>query len=128
LFTGSRVETGDVVKGLAVGANDYVAKPFAPEELRARVRALIRSKELRDSANRERTRLAAINRLGRALFGAGPDVENILKELVSSLQGLVADGCAIILLPGELEPIAIAMHRADPSAALLSSHATLADP
>ena len=128
LFTASRVETDDVVKGLAVGANDYVAKPFAPEELRARVHAVLRSKDLRESANRERTRLAAINRLGRALFAAGADVQKILYELVSSLQGLVADGCAIILLPGDLQTIALAVHRADPSAAMLSSIATLADP
>ncbi|MBA3462535.1 MAG: response regulator [Deltaproteobacteria bacterium] len=128
MFTASRVETDDVVRGLAVGANDYVAKPFVPEELRARVHAVLRSKELRDAANRERTRLAALNRLGRALFAAGADVPRILHELVSSLQGLVADGCAIIVLPGDLEPIAVAVHRADPSAAMLSSIATLADP
>jgi signal transduction histidine kinase/DNA-binding response OmpR family regulator len=128
LFTASRIETDDVVRGLAVGANDYVAKPFAPEELRARVHAVIRSKELRESANRERTRLAALNRLGRALFSAGADVKRILEELVTSLQGLVADGVAIILLPGDLPPMSVALHRADPSAAMLSSIATLADP
>jgi signal transduction histidine kinase/DNA-binding response OmpR family regulator len=128
LFTASRVETDDVVRGLALGANDYVPKPFAPEELRARVHAVLRSQELRDSANRERTRLAAINRLGRALFAAGADVERILQELVTSLQGLVADGCALILLPGDLAPISVAVHRADPSAKVLSSIATLADP
>lgn len=128
LFTASRVETDDVVRGLSVGANDYVAKPFAPEELRARVQAVLRSKDLRESATRERTRLAAINLLGRALFRAGGDVAAILHELVSSLQGLVADGCAIILLPGELPPLSSAIHRADPSAAALTAIATLADP
>lgn len=33
---------GDKVTGLNAGADDYLAKPFAPEELLARVRALLR--------------------------------------------------------------------------------------
>lgn len=33
---------GDRVAGLDAGADDYLAKPFAPEELLARVRALLR--------------------------------------------------------------------------------------
>lgn len=41
LLTG-RDETGDKVKGLDAGADDYMTKPFAPEELLARIRALSR--------------------------------------------------------------------------------------
>ena len=33
---------GDRVEGLDAGADDYLAKPFAPEELLARIRALLR--------------------------------------------------------------------------------------
>jgi DNA-binding response OmpR family regulator len=32
----------DVVRALDAGANDYVVKPFRPEELRARVKRLVR--------------------------------------------------------------------------------------
>ena len=35
-------EESDVVLGLGVGADDYVAKPFSPRELTARVRAVLR--------------------------------------------------------------------------------------
>jgi two-component system KDP operon response regulator KdpE len=33
---------GDKVKGLELGADDYLAKPFSPDELTARVRAVLR--------------------------------------------------------------------------------------
>lgn len=38
----ARGEVGDRVKGLDLGADDYMAKPFALSELEARVRALVR--------------------------------------------------------------------------------------
>ena len=38
----ARGEEADRVRGLEVGADDYVAKPFSPSELLARVRALLR--------------------------------------------------------------------------------------
>lgn len=42
LFLTSRTEESDIVAGLAVGADDYMAKPIRPGELVARVRALLR--------------------------------------------------------------------------------------
>lgn len=42
LMLTARTETKDKVKGLQMGADDYLAKPFEPEELVARVFALIR--------------------------------------------------------------------------------------
>jgi two-component system response regulator MprA len=42
LMLTARTETSDRVAGLDAGADDYLAKPFDPEELLARVRALLR--------------------------------------------------------------------------------------
>jgi two-component system alkaline phosphatase synthesis response regulator PhoP len=41
----ARVEEGDRLVGLELGADDYVTKPFSPRELVARVRAVLRRSE-----------------------------------------------------------------------------------
>jgi two-component system phosphate regulon response regulator PhoB len=38
----ARAEEGDRIRGLETGADDYVAKPFSPRELIARVKAVLR--------------------------------------------------------------------------------------
>jgi DNA-binding NarL/FixJ family response regulator len=40
--SGARTESYDRVAGLLVGADDYIVKPFAPDELLTRVRHLVR--------------------------------------------------------------------------------------
>jgi DNA-binding response OmpR family regulator len=47
LMLTARAEESDLLVGLAVGADDYVTKPFSPRELVARVRALLRRVERR---------------------------------------------------------------------------------
>jgi len=48
LISSARGEPMDRVVGLEVGADDYLAKPFEPRELVARVRALLRRRERND--------------------------------------------------------------------------------
>ena len=38
----ARSQEQDIVRGLEAGANDYMIKPFKPDELRARVRRLLK--------------------------------------------------------------------------------------
>ena len=125
ITTASRVETSDVVVGLSSGADDYVARPFAPEELRARVNAALRTRELAESSRRERRRLAAVNRLAQALLRV-TDVRNILDTLAFVLVGSLCDGAGIQLLPNQSHEVAVARHRSDASA--VAAIAKLADP
>ena len=58
--------TAQIVEGLGAGANDYLGKPYAAPELRARVGALIRSAVLRERAERTQAVL-------RRVLGQLPD-------------------------------------------------------
>jgi signal transduction histidine kinase len=59
-------QTQQVVEGLAAGADDYLSKPYMPEELIARVDALIRSRQMLEKAE-------AAERSMRALLAHLPD-------------------------------------------------------
>jgi DNA-binding response OmpR family regulator len=47
LMLTAKAEESDLLVGLAVGADDYMVKPFSPRELVARIRALLRRVERR---------------------------------------------------------------------------------
>ena len=53
LFLTARIEENDKVQGFSVGGDDYIVKPFAIEELLARVRALLRRISIEDGNNKE---------------------------------------------------------------------------
>lgn len=46
-------EDGDRIMGLDIGADDYIVKPFSPEEVMARIRAILRRMDLSDDQEKE---------------------------------------------------------------------------
>jgi len=76
LLTAKR-EEGDRIKGLALGADDYLVKPFAPQELVLRVGAVLR--RLAGSAVASGSKLIAgplvIDRAGHRVSVQGTEIE-----------------------------------------------------
>src|SRR5438270_5660986 len=58
LLLTSQDSTEQIVEGLVAGANDYLAKPYADDELRARVGALLRTRSLLQRATQAESALA----------------------------------------------------------------------
>jgi two-component system response regulator ResD len=58
LMLTARDDEVDKVVGLELGADDYVAKPFAPRELVARVRALLRRSVITERATAQKKRIS----------------------------------------------------------------------
>jgi adenylate cyclase len=64
----AKAETRDIVNGLEAGGDDYLTKPFEQAALVARVRSLLRIKELHDTVQLQAAQLSGKNR--RLSFGA----------------------------------------------------------
>jgi DNA-binding response OmpR family regulator len=81
LYSG-RADTETIVRGLDAGADDYVVKPVSNEELRARVRTLIR-RGTGGSRVGEQTSVGnlTLNRLSRRVTCSGSDVSLTSMEL-----------------------------------------------
>jgi DNA-binding response OmpR family regulator len=71
----ARDEEIDRITGLEIGADDYVAKPFSPRELVARVRAVLRRAEPDAEADALVLGDIAVDRGGRAVTVSGHPVE-----------------------------------------------------
>lgn len=67
LITAKAREPADVDRGLQLGADDYLRKPFNPWELLARARSKMRARQLEDTLQQRTKELEALLRVGEAL-------------------------------------------------------------
>ncbi|MDA8094691.1 MAG: heavy metal response regulator transcription factor [Betaproteobacteria bacterium] len=82
LFLTARDDVDDRVKGLELGADDYLVKPFAFTELLARVHALLRRGRLNQAQEEIRAGDLELNLLRRRVTRAGRPIEVTAKEFV----------------------------------------------
>jgi len=76
----ARDEEPDRVAGLELGADDYVAKPFSPRELSARIKAILRRSEQRNEDEVLSARDVVLRRDSREVTVSGASVELTSKE------------------------------------------------
>jgi CheY-like chemotaxis protein len=80
IFLTARTEVEDIVQAFEIGANDYVAKPFRPPELLARVRTHLLLQDQQREINAKNEELKALLQL------VGHDVANQFTVLSMSLE------------------------------------------
>jgi DNA-binding response OmpR family regulator len=76
----ARDEEPDRVAGLELGADDYVAKPFSPRELAARIKAILRRTEQRSSDEVLTAKEIVLRRDSMDVTVAGSQIELTSKE------------------------------------------------
>jgi class 3 adenylate cyclase len=91
IFLTAKTETTDIVQGFELGAVDYVAKPFNPHELLARVHTHLTMDELRRSLAGKNVELARAHELVRRAFGRYVS-EEVATSILESPEGLDLGG------------------------------------
>lgn len=82
IFLTARADEWDRVYGLKIGADDYIVKPFSPNELTARIQAVLRRTQFphKPEGDYERFGPIEINERGRKVKINGETINLTLKE------------------------------------------------
>ncbi len=96
IILSAKAEKEDILKGLEVGANDYITKPVEPIELKARIKTHLRLKGLYDIANTEKKELMALLEVSQAV-SSSLHSRDILYNIVKSVAGVIeVNRCSIL--------------------------------
>jgi signal transduction histidine kinase len=98
VITANATAPADVERGLNLGADDYLPKPFAPQELLARARSKIRARQLEEDLHRRTEQLEALLRVSER-FNQHLELADLLTLIVDlTLELLPGDTAMIHLL------------------------------
>jgi two-component system sensor histidine kinase/response regulator len=87
IFLSARGDLADRVAGLDQGAVDYLVKPFVPEDLLARVRAALRTKDLQDKLRQTNDELRAVDRNRQELVSMlAHDIRGLIGAVSSAVE------------------------------------------
>src|SRR5208283_4007198 len=78
----------DKVEGLELGADDYITKPFNFSEVLARIRAVLRTRELIHQIERREARIRISDEIAQRVLGYASGLRAPLVDLVSDADAL----------------------------------------
>jgi DNA-binding response OmpR family regulator len=76
-------EVKDRIEGFEQGVDDYITKPFNFSEVLARIRAVLRSRELSRQLNRREKRIAVVESLNNSLMFFTQHIKKPISELLA---------------------------------------------
>ncbi len=95
--------SSEKVEALTAGADDYVTKPYRPQELLARVKTILRTQQLEKLLQRQSQQLAILNQLSQAV-AASLETSEVWETAVIGVNELlgIETACALIVEGGQL--------------------------
>lgn len=92
--------SNEKVEALTAGADDYITKPYRPQELLARVKTILRTQQLEKQLQRQSQQLADLNQIAQAV-AAKLEQADILQTAVDGIYSLAqVDLAGALLLEG----------------------------
>jgi DNA-binding response OmpR family regulator len=83
-------EVKDKIEGLELGVDDYITKPFNFSEVLARIRAVLRNRELAKQVARRERRIALVESLNNSLIFFTQHIQKPISELIAAADSLDA--------------------------------------